>query len=45
MTIVKRSRTVIYSCEQMYSLVNEVERYAEFLPYCAESKVHHRDRR
>lgn len=40
---VKRSRTVTYSCEQMYALVNEVEHYAEFLPYCVESKVHHRD--
>ena len=43
MTIVKRSRTVAFSCEQMYSLVNDVEHYAEFLPYCSESKVHHRD--
>lgn len=43
MTIVKRSRTVTYSCEQMYSLVNEVERYSEFLPYCTESRVLHRD--
>jgi ribosome-associated toxin RatA of RatAB toxin-antitoxin module len=43
MTIVKRSRTVTYSCEQMYRLVNEVEGYAEFLPYCTDSKVLHRD--
>lgn len=43
MPIVKRSRTIGYSCEQMYRLVNEVEHYAEFLPYCTESKVHHRD--
>ncbi|WP_454783036.1 type II toxin-antitoxin system RatA family toxin [Legionella sp. WA2022007384] len=43
MPIVKKSRTVNYTCEQMFSLVNEVERYAEFLPYCAESMVHHRD--
>lgn len=43
MPIVKRARTVAYSCEQMYSLVNEVERYAEFLPYCTESTVHHRN--
>ena len=43
MTIVKRSRSVGYSCEQMYSLVNEVEHYAEFLPYCTESIVHHRN--
>lgn len=43
MTIVKRSRTVSFSCEQMYNLVNDVEHYAEFLPYCSESDVHHRD--
>ncbi|MBI2785760.1 MAG: type II toxin-antitoxin system RatA family toxin [Legionella longbeachae] len=43
MPVVKKSRTVNYSCEQMFNLVNEVERYAEFLPYCAESMVHHRD--
>ncbi|WP_045096515.1 type II toxin-antitoxin system RatA family toxin [Legionella fallonii] len=43
MTTVRRSRTVSYSCEQMYGLVNEVELYAEFLPYCFESKVHHRN--
>lgn len=43
MPIVNRSRTVSYSCEQMYCLVNNVEHYAEFLPYCMESKVHHRD--
>jgi ribosome-associated toxin RatA of RatAB toxin-antitoxin module len=43
MTVVCRSRTVPFSCEQMYYLVNDVEHYAEFLPYCMESKVHHRN--
>lgn len=43
MTIVKKSRVVPYSCEQMYGLVNSVEYYSDFLPYCAESLVHHRD--
>jgi ribosome-associated toxin RatA of RatAB toxin-antitoxin module len=43
MTIVKKSRTVPYSCEQMYNLVNDVENYAEFLPYFSNSIVHHRD--
>ena len=43
MTIVKKSRTVPYSWEQMYTLVNDIERYAEFLPYFSESVVHHRD--
>lgn len=43
MTRVKKSRQVHYSCEQMYNLVNDVERYAEFLPYFSRSEVHHRD--
>lgn len=43
MTSVKKSRTVPFSCEQMYNLVNDVESYAEFLPYFAKSIVHHRD--
>ncbi len=43
MTIVKKSRVVSYSCEQMYNLVNDIERYGEFLPYFKESVVHHRD--
>lgn len=43
MTIVKKSRTVPYSCEQMFHLVNDIESYAQFLPYCTGSVVHHRD--
>lgn len=43
MTVVKKSRVVSFSCEQMFNLVNDVENYAEFLPYCSESIVHHRD--
>jgi ribosome-associated toxin RatA of RatAB toxin-antitoxin module len=43
MTIVKRSRMVPFTCKQMYDLVNDVENYGEFLPYFAESIVHHRD--
>lgn len=43
MTIVKKSRFTHYSCEQMYTLVNQVEHYAAFLPYCSQSQVHHRD--
>lgn len=27
----------------MFRLVNEVEQYPEFLPYCVESNVHHRN--
>ena len=43
MSTVKRSRIVTFSCEQMYGLVNDVEHYSEFLPYCTDSKVHHRN--
>lgn len=43
MTVVKKSRVVPFSCEQMFGLVVGVEQYAEFLPYCSESLVHHRD--
>ncbi len=43
MTEVKKSRVTEYSCAQMYDLVNDVERYAEFLPYFSAVEVHHRD--
>ncbi len=43
MTIVKKFRVVSFSCEQMFNLVNDVESYAEFVPYFSESVVHHRD--
>lgn len=43
MTIVKKTRNVHFTCEQMYELVNNVEKYSEFLPHCLASEVHHRD--
>lgn len=43
MTVVAKSKTVNYSCEQMYQLVNQVEYYDEFIPYCSQTQVHHRD--
>lgn len=43
MTSVKKSREVNYSCEQMFALVDNVEQYAEFIPYCTESIVHFRN--
>jgi ribosome-associated toxin RatA of RatAB toxin-antitoxin module len=43
MTTVKKSREVPFSCEQMYNLVNDIERYSEFLPYFSNGIVHHRD--
>lgn len=44
MTTVKKSRIVHYTPEQMFTLVNEVEHYPDFLPYCVKSQVHHRDK-
>lgn len=43
MTMVKKSRNIHFSCEQMFNLVNDVEHYSSFLPYCTQSEVHHRD--
>lgn len=43
MAVVKKSRVIGYSCEQMFEIVNDVEKYSEFLPYCTESLVRHRD--
>lgn len=43
MTIIKRARTLPFTCAEMYELVNDVERYAEFLPYFSQSIVHHRN--
>ena len=43
MTVVKKSRTVPYSCKQMYDLVNDIEKYVEFVPYFSASSVSYRD--
>jgi len=43
MTVVNKSRVVPFEPMQMYRLVDEVEKYPEFLPYCDGSEVHHRD--
>ncbi|HTQ02106.1 MAG TPA: type II toxin-antitoxin system RatA family toxin [Casimicrobiaceae bacterium] len=36
---VQRSVLVNFSAQQMYDLVDDVERYCEFLPWCGGSKV------
>ena len=36
-TLVQKNREVPYTCEQMYALVNNIEAYDQFLPYCAKS--------
>ena len=38
MAKISRSALVMYSCEQMYDLVNDVEAYPEFIPNCADAK-------
>lgn len=35
-----RSALVPHSAERMFSLVNDVERYVEFLPWCSAARVH-----
>lgn len=38
MAKISRSALVMYSCEKMYDLVNDVEAYPEFIPNCADAK-------
>ena len=42
-TVVQKSRTVPFSCEQMFHLVDDVENYDKYLPYCSNSTEHYRD--
>jgi ribosome-associated toxin RatA of RatAB toxin-antitoxin module len=39
MQMVERSALVTYTAAQMYTLVNDVERYPEFLPWCVGAQV------
>lgn len=39
MTSITRSALVMYSAEQMYNLVNDVESYPQFLPGCAATEL------
>ena len=43
MALVEKSVLVAHSAEQMYALVDGVERYSEFLPWCGGTEVEHRD--
>lgn len=40
---VTRSALVPYSAGQMFALVDGVEHYPEFVPWCTDTVVHHRD--
>ena len=39
MALVQKSMLVAYSAERMHALVNDVERYPEFLPWCGGAEV------
>lgn len=39
MTIIKKTAVVPYTTRQMYDLVNDIEAYPEFLPWCADARV------
>ncbi len=40
---VSRNALVLYSAAEMFALVDDVESYPEFLPWCRETVVHYRD--
>ena len=40
---VNRSALVPYRAQQMFDLVDDVESYPSFLPWCNDATVHHRD--
>ena len=39
MTTITRSSLVLYTPDQMFDLVNDVEAYPSFLPWCRDSKI------
>jgi len=42
MKTITRSAIVPHSAEAMYALVEDIEAYPEFLPWCAQAEVHER---
>ena len=42
MEVVHRTARVPYSTQQMYALVNDIEAYPEFLPWCVAAHVESR---
>ncbi|WP_166263248.1 type II toxin-antitoxin system RatA family toxin [Marinobacter caseinilyticus] len=40
---IDKSALVMHSAERMYALVNDITRYPEFLPWCADAQVHQQD--
>lgn len=39
MTQVDRSALVLHTAEEMFDLINDVERYPEFLPWCSKTEI------
>ena len=39
MTVVQKSALVKYSARQMFDLVNDIESYPQFLPWCSGSRI------
>ena len=39
MAQVDRSALVLHTAEQMFDLINDVERYPEFLPWCSRTEL------
>ena len=39
MTIVQKSALVKFSAQQMFDLVNDIEDYPQFLPWCSGSRI------
>jgi ribosome-associated toxin RatA of RatAB toxin-antitoxin module len=39
MTVIQKSALVKYSARQMFDLVNDVESYPKFLPWCSGSRI------
>ncbi|MGB0712032.1 MAG: type II toxin-antitoxin system RatA family toxin [Gammaproteobacteria bacterium] len=42
MTAIQRSALLSYSARQIYDLVDDIESYPQFLPWCRTSRVHER---
>lgn len=43
MPLIKKAAQVPYTAEQMFELVNDIDKYREFVPWCVESSVLSRD--
>jgi len=43
MALVEKSVLVGYSAQQMFELVDQIENYAQFLPWCGSTRVQSRD--